>query len=241
MKRLLVVISAAVRPCGGSVGQGRSLWLLYFAAVRQTLHYPSSVPTTSDDVQRLLAEPEGQHLEFKIGNAEPRVIAQNITAFANSGGGTIVFGVREDKPAPDRLMGIDEARFAHAMRRAMQMVTPAPSVTTEVVNVDGKSFGVVKVEALPGSLVQAAGQSFFREGERNSRATTERIMRSLPVQPKDPEVLKEVQGLAAALASQTSVIQELREAQSWKAQIPLIIINGVIGAILGVLVTMLLT
>ncbi|MFF5800876.1 AlbA family DNA-binding domain-containing protein [Streptomyces albogriseolus] len=199
------------------------------------------MPTTSDDVKRLLAEPEGQQLEFKIGNVKPQVIAQNISAFANSGGGTIVFGVREDKPAPDRLIGIDEERFTHAMRRAMQMVTPAPPITTEVVSVDGKSFGVVKVEALSSGLVQAAGQAFFREGDRNSQATTERIMRSLPVQPKDPEVLTEVQGLAAALASQTSIIQELREAQSWKAQLPLMLLNGIIGAILGALVAMLLT
>lgn len=217
------------------------LGLLYFAAVQQTLHYPSAVPTTSDDVKLLLAEPEGQHLEFKIGAAKPQVIAQIISAFANSGGGAIVFGIRDDKPMSDRLTGIDEARFTHAMRRAMQMVTPAPTVTTEVVSVDGKSIGVVKVEPLSGGLVQAMGQAFFREGDHNTRATAERIMRSLPVQPKDPELLTEVQGLAAALASQTIIIQELREAQGWKTQLPLMLLNGIIGAILGVLVTMLLT
>lgn len=192
-------------------------------------------------MQRLLAEPEGQQLEFKIGNAKPQVIAQIISAFANSGGGTIVFGVRDDKPMPDRLIGIDEARYTHAMHRAMQMVTPAPIVTTEVVSVDGKSLGVVKVEPLSGGLVQAGGQAFFREGDRNSRATTERIMRSLPVQPKDPELLTQVQGLAAAIASQTIIVQELREAQGWKAQLPLMLLNGIIGAILGALATMLLT
>ncbi|MGV9962687.1 AlbA family DNA-binding domain-containing protein [Streptomyces olivaceus] len=199
------------------------------------------MPTTSDDVKLLLAEPEGQHLEFKIGAAKPQVIAQIISAFANSGGGAIVFGIRDDKPMSDRLTGIDEARFTHAMRRAMQMVTPAPTVTTEVVSVDGKSIGVVKVEPLSGGLVQAMGQAFFREGDHNTRATAERIMRSLPVQPKDPELLTEVQGLAAALASQTIIIQELREAQGWKTQLPLMLLNGIIGAILGVLVTMLLT
>ncbi|MFD7897327.1 helix-turn-helix domain-containing protein [Streptomyces sp. NPDC059743] len=199
------------------------------------------MPTASDDVKRLLAEPEGQQLEFKIGNVKPEVIAQIISAFANSGGGTIVFGVRDDKPMPDRLIGIDEARYTHAMRRAMQMVTPAPTVTTEVVSVDGKSFGVVEVEPLSGSLVQAMGQAFFREGDRNSRATADRIMQSLPVQPKDPELLAEVQGLAAAIASQTLTVEELRAAQGWKAQLPLMLLNGIIGAILGVLATILIT
>ncbi|MFD8553435.1 helix-turn-helix domain-containing protein [Streptomyces fradiae] len=199
------------------------------------------MPTTPDDVKRLLAEPEGPQLEFKIGNAKPEVIAQIISAFANSDGGTIVFGVRDDKPMPDRLIGIDEARYTHAMHRAMQMITPAPTVTTEVVSVDGKLLGVVKVEPLSGGLVQAMGQAFFREGDRNSRATAERIMRSLPVRPQDPALLTEMQGLAAALASQTIIVQELREAQGWKAQLPQMFLNGIIGAILGALVTMLLT
>jgi hypothetical protein len=40
----------------------------------------------------------------------------------------------------------------------LQMVIPALAVTTEVVSVDGKSFGEVKVEPLPGGLVKPTGR-----------------------------------------------------------------------------------
>jgi ATP-dependent DNA helicase RecG len=66
-------------------------------------------------VEQLLAQHEGKTLEFKACLAEPLPFLKTLVAFANSAGGTIIFGV-EDKTR--RVLGVDdpldlEARLAN--------------------------------------------------------------------------------------------------------------------------------
>ena len=66
-------------------------------------------------VEQLLAQHEGKTLEFKACLSEPLPFLKTLAAFANSAGGTIIFGV-EDKTR--RVLGVDdpldlEARLAN--------------------------------------------------------------------------------------------------------------------------------
>jgi len=48
------------------------------------------------DLQKLVRQGEGQHLEFKRKANHPEKIIREVVAFANSGGGTLLIGVDDD-------------------------------------------------------------------------------------------------------------------------------------------------
>lgn len=51
---------------------------------------------TLDDVKRIVARGEGQHIEFKRRVPTHERIAKEMIAFANTGGGTVLIGVNDD-------------------------------------------------------------------------------------------------------------------------------------------------
>lgn len=53
-----------------------------------------------ESLQQLISRGEGKALEFKSAIPSPQHLAREIAAFANSRGGTILLGVREDGTIP---------------------------------------------------------------------------------------------------------------------------------------------
>jgi Putative DNA-binding domain len=210
----------------------------------QQIHEPTTtlplMAVTQTDVEHLIQQPESQSLEFKIGAPAPRVVAGLLASFANSGGGLIVFGVRDDRPMPDRIVGVDPQRFEAMVERALRLVAPRPGVTARLFPLDGKHVGVVEVEPSQDVLTQTEGQALVRVGDRVQPATSEEILRSLPVQPREPEVLAELKKLTQWVAGQTIEIAKLRAAQGWRSQLVWALVSGVIGTVLGVIATLLL-
>ena len=72
-----------------------------------------------EDVEQLVGSsvPEDLHLEYKSGHPNNRDkfkndIAQDISAFANSDGGTLIVGVAEKDGKPVQVDGVDEMCFS---------------------------------------------------------------------------------------------------------------------------------
>lgn len=67
------------------------------------------------ELHKLVAEGEGQHLEFKHKVAHPEKVVREMIAFANSEGGTILIGVDDNqelvgvKYPEEELLGLNEA------------------------------------------------------------------------------------------------------------------------------------
>jgi len=97
------------------------------------------------DIFRLIYEGEGERVEFKeaFPDRSPDKIAEAVAAFANTHGGTLLFGVNDD----GALVGIDNAD--DTMKRiasvAQQKCQPAIHVSISNHVIDGKSLVVVRV------------------------------------------------------------------------------------------------
>ena len=62
---------------------------------------------TADDILRMIANPETDKVEFKEAkNALPRSFWESYSAFANTDGGSILLGVREDKNGKYHVQGV---------------------------------------------------------------------------------------------------------------------------------------
>ena len=53
-------------------------------------------------LRKLIAGGENQHLDFKYCVSDSRKIARTLTAFANSDGGILLIGVRDNGSVADR-------------------------------------------------------------------------------------------------------------------------------------------
>lgn len=62
----------------------------------------------SEDLKKLLQQPESKTLEFKVRVPETRLIASNLVAFANTNGGKLIIGVDKNQ----RIVGVDNIEYA---------------------------------------------------------------------------------------------------------------------------------
>jgi len=96
------------------------------------------------DIDILLEEGEGFQLEFKRKVSSPEKIARTLIGFANTRGGTIIFGVDDDKA----IVGVESEKTETEMIKAAGSFYSDPPIDPdiEIVPYKGKDLIVVTVE-----------------------------------------------------------------------------------------------
>lgn len=96
------------------------------------------------DIDGYLEEGEGVRLEFKRKVSSPEKIARTLVAFANTSGGSILFGVDDDKS----VVGVDSEKSEIEMIRTAGSLHCEPAIEPKIAIVayDGKDVIVVTVE-----------------------------------------------------------------------------------------------
>jgi hypothetical protein len=103
------------------------------------------------EIQALLAQGEGQQVEFKRqlpenSDESKRTVFKTVAAFANGYGGSIVFGVEKDEATVCGLDGIDLIAARDRLTQlARSIITPAPEVEVQTYELDGKKLLVLTV------------------------------------------------------------------------------------------------
>lgn len=94
-------------------------------------------------IKSWIAQGEHGQQDFKFEISDSRKIAKSISAFANTEGGRLLIGVKDN----GRVAGVssDEERFM--IEAAVQLYcSPQPQITMQTVSVDGRSVLVVEIE-----------------------------------------------------------------------------------------------
>jgi predicted HTH transcriptional regulator len=130
------------------------------------------------ELKNLVAEGEGQHLEFKRKAAFPEKIVRELIAFANSGGGTLLVGVDDDKSIPGVKYPEEES---YVIIEALQKYCRPSIVYHEtILPINAKKF-IIRID-VPPSLkkphflktdIQTPKQCFVREKDMSIKASTE--------------------------------------------------------------------
>lgn len=118
-----------------------------------------------DVVTLLAALPEGQWFERKSGRIRPKDLAEDLIAFANAEGGTIVVGIhdgRSDPPMPTRSNDLRQA--------AHDLTIPTVRVQAEEITV-GEDATLLLLRVAPGEQVHEtrSGECFLRVGDETKR------------------------------------------------------------------------
>ncbi|PVY38750.1 RNA-binding domain-containing protein [Pontibacter virosus] len=95
-----------------------------------------------DDLQRLIWQGENDQVDFKQRVTQPDKIARTLVSFANTRGGTILIGVKDD----GKVVGIDPEEEKHTLELAASFYCDPPLLLTyEEVELDGHTILKVTV------------------------------------------------------------------------------------------------
>ena len=159
-----------------------------------------------DDIINRLTKSEWSDVEFKeAGHTAPKAAYETVSAFANTAGGWLVFGVR-DRGGASEVVGvikIDKVQneFLSTLRSGTK-VNRTVSVAEDMVETDGKTLLVFHVPESPRHekpvyLDGDIRRSFIRRGGCDERCTQEEIERFLRDASMDRDDAQPLDGLDA--------------------------------------------
>lgn len=110
----------------------------------------------TDYIQQLIAEGEHVHQDFKFAISDARKIAKSLSAFANTEGGRLLVGVKDN----GKIAGIRSEEEIYMIEAAATMYCRPPVVTeNRVYRVEGKDVLEVKVKECDRKPVQAVDEA----------------------------------------------------------------------------------
>ncbi len=130
---------------------------------------------SADDIRLLVQAGEGYNAEFKKAvPTKVKDISEEVCAFANAAGGTLLIGVDDQ----NRLVGVkvDNARRS-ALQNSLGEISPHLSCHLEMVEVDGKTIAVIEVPSGPKKPYVLSGAIYVRIGPNTQKLTTAEQMR----------------------------------------------------------------
>lgn len=128
-----------------------------------------------NNIKSLIASGEGYNVEFKVSiPSKIKDITEEICAFANAAGGTLLLGVNDNNV-------VQGVVFNNAKRSALQNsineISPALHCDIYTVNVDSKDVVVIEVPSGDNKPYVLSGAIFVRQGPNSQKLTTVEEMR----------------------------------------------------------------
>jgi ATP-dependent DNA helicase RecG len=141
-------------------------------------------PVTPDEIRARLRTGEDSRTEFKsVESGLPTAddVTKELTAFANSGGGDLLFGVGDDATVSGVGTPKDAERLQrHVAQSCRDSVEPPLSVRQLVVEVDDQLVVVARVAGyLPGRPFRGRSRYFVRDGPISREASSSELKRLL--------------------------------------------------------------
>ena len=166
---------------------------------------PPAPQTSRMELMRLVRGGEDTYLELKVKLSNPERIAQGIVALANTGGGTIVFGVNDNM----RVEGLDDAEAVREelVRICREEIVPALMPYIDLVSFDsGRRIAALDVEGKRRPYRTRDGRYFVRVGAEKREATREEL--STLIDEARPVLFENVIAIGARL-------EDIDEAHLW--------------------------
>ncbi len=116
----------------------------------------------ASELQQLIAQGEGQQLEFKRSLAELETAARTVVAFANTDGGLLLFGVRDSGDIP----GVEVGQNTKERITSLVTETSDPVIypSVELIKVGERTVIAVRVAASENRPHLCKGRAYKRVG-----------------------------------------------------------------------------
>lgn len=115
------------------------------------------------EVEGLLNTPKSDEFDFNPVPFVPQKIARIVSSFANSEGGTLVFGLNEINPNTNEIVGLSaDFKVVEITKNAISMLSSIPDITYDLITYESQSIFVIKTEKSD-DIVLLDGEKYVRE------------------------------------------------------------------------------
>jgi len=127
------------------------------------------------DIESLIKSGEGYNTEFKKKiPSKVREITEEVCAFANAAGGTVLLGVDDD----NGIVGVSfDNRKRSALQNSISEISPSLHCDIYPMEVDGKQIVVIEIPSGKNKPYVLSGAIYVRQGPNSQKLTTVEEMR----------------------------------------------------------------
>ena len=130
---------------------------------------------TAEDIKLIITSGEGYNAEFKVSvPAKVKELSEEVCAFANAAGGVLLIGVNDNNEIKG--VSIDNAKRS-AIQNSLSEITPALHCSLTMIEVEGKTIGLIEVASGPQKPYVLSGAIYVRLGPNTQKLTTAEQMR----------------------------------------------------------------
>ena len=129
------------------------------------------------DLEHLIAVPEGQTLERKSPRIHPRDLATTLIAFANADGGRLLIGVEDDGTVSGLDPVADQEQAERLLRAAYEFCTPSVQINYQFASYRGRQVLVIDVPVSSRVHNHNNGRVYLRVLDRNQPLSADETLR----------------------------------------------------------------
>lgn len=121
---------------------------------------------TDSEVEGLPNKSKSVDYEFNAVPFSPYKIAQIISSFANTEGGSLIFGINELTPTSNAIIGLStDFKMDEIMKKAITFISPRPIVSYDWVNIGKKRIFLIKTNKSEGEIILGNQKYIRKESE----------------------------------------------------------------------------
>lgn len=122
-----------------------------------------NIDIEDSELETLLNDSKSEVLDFNAIPYAPQKIARIISSFANTDGGTLIFGLKETSLTSNEIVGLSaDFEVVKIIKKAISLLSPIPTVTYDWLKSGEKSIFVIKTEKAENEILLGK-QKYIRE------------------------------------------------------------------------------
>lgn len=102
---------------------------------------------TDSDIETLLNNAKSDTFDFNAVPSDPYTVARIISSFANTNGGTLIFGLKKINSTSNEVVGLSsDFRVIEIVKEAILLLSPIPAITYDWMTIKENQIFVIKTE-----------------------------------------------------------------------------------------------
>ena len=105
----------------------------------------NNIDISNSDLKILIDNKKSETLDFNAVPFVPEKVARIVSSFANTNGGTLIFGLKETSPNSNEIVGLSkDFNIIQIIKKAVSSISPIPNITYDWINYGDKAIFAVE-------------------------------------------------------------------------------------------------